>query len=217
MKITVYSTKGWCWKTPIATNIALDRWYGIWSNESSNLFKDIIPADDLLRVDINEPFPTIPQNIDIVFDLAWTISDTALSIVSAIEQSDIVLIPINNEKKSIIHWLDTISEVMNLNKSMNISNNIVIIATKLERHKGELFKSWTDSKDYQNISTAVSSNFKEDMPIIPLKLSKIFDTIFEKNKSISQLMDSWWLYKHTLKEISQQFDEIYNVIDTYNG
>lgn len=212
MKITVYSTKGSAWKTPIATNIALDREYAIWTNEPYHVFDGFIPAERLLSIDVNEPFPTIPKSIDIVFDLAWSISDTALSITSAIEQSDVVLIPIYNQATSIKSGLNTIAEAMNLNK------NIVVIATKLKkRGKHDQFKSWTDSEDYKNISNHVWSKFDEDIPVLPLKFSDIFDTIFEKEKSIAQLMDSWSLYKYTLKDVSKQFDDIYKLIDTYDA
>jgi len=73
-----------------------------------------------------------------------------LSITSAIEQSDVVLVPIYNQATSIKSGLNTIAEAMNLNK------NIVVIATKLKkRGKYDQFKNWTDSEDYKNISNHV--------------------------------------------------------------
>lgn len=64
-----------------------------------------------------------------IFDLAGSISKSALSISSAIRQSDVVLVPIYNEIKSINAGLNTIAEVLNLNK------NVVVIATKLQKKK----------------------------------------------------------------------------------
>ena len=78
-------------------------------------------------MDLNEPFPKIPDNIDIVFDLAGSISNDAKSITSALSQSDLVLVPIYNEIKSIKAGLSTISECLPLNP------RIVVIATKLQR------------------------------------------------------------------------------------
>ena len=129
MKITVYSTKWSAGKTPIATNIALDREYAIGTNEPYHIFDSFIPDNQLLSVDLSDPFPEIPDDIDIVFDLAGSISKSSLSITSAIKQSDVVLIPIYNEIKSITAWLNTIAEVMHFNK------NIIVIATKLQKHK----------------------------------------------------------------------------------
>ncbi|PAJ74994.1 hypothetical protein CJF42_07220 [Pseudoalteromonas sp. NBT06-2] len=60
-----------------------------------------MPEEDFLSLDLNDEFPFIPDDIDIVFDLAGSISKSSLSISSAIKQSDLVLIPIYNEVKSI--------------------------------------------------------------------------------------------------------------------
>ena len=94
MKITVYSTKWSAGKTPIATNIALDRGYAVWTNEPYHIFDGFIPDNQLLSLDLNDTFPSIPDDVDIVFDLAGSISKTAYSITSAIKQSDVVLVPI---------------------------------------------------------------------------------------------------------------------------
>ena len=77
MKITVYNTKWSAGKTPIATNISLDREYAIWTNEPFHVFDDFIPESRLISLDLNDPFPPIPNDIDIVFDLAWSISKTS--------------------------------------------------------------------------------------------------------------------------------------------
>lgn len=209
MKITVYSTKGSAGKTPIATNIALDREYAIWTNEPYHIFDEFIPDDRLLSLDLNDSFPTIPDEVDIVFDLAGSISKSALSITSAIKQSDVVLVPIYNEVKSIKAGLNTIAEVMNFNK------NIVVIATKLQKKKKtDVFKSWTDSDDFINIQNAVHSQIGKSIPVMPLKYSAVFDAIFEQEQSIDQLMKNSGLAKYQYREVWDQFKAIYNLIDT---
>ncbi|MGV6851614.1 MAG: hypothetical protein ACWA5R_05450 [bacterium] len=65
------------------------------------MFDSFIPDDRLMVIDLNEAFPDIPDEIDIVFDLAGSISNSAHSITSAIRQSDLVLVPIYNELKAI--------------------------------------------------------------------------------------------------------------------
>lgn len=126
MKISIYSTKGWAWKTPLATNMIFDRWYCVWTNEPFHIYDSFLPEENYLSLDLNEPFPIIPKDIDIVFDLAGSISKTSSSISSAIKQSDVVIVPIYNEVKSIKAGLNTIAEVMSLNK------NIIVVATKLQ-------------------------------------------------------------------------------------
>ena len=89
MKITLYSSKGSAGKTPIATNIALDREYAIGTNEPFHILGEVFPDDRVLSIAADESFPTFPDEIDIVFDLAGSISAHAHSITSAIEQSDL--------------------------------------------------------------------------------------------------------------------------------
>jgi hypothetical protein len=53
--------------------------------------------------------------------------------------------------------------------------------------------------------------------VLQLKFSTVFDTIFEQEKSIKQIMGESWLATYQYKEVAKQFDEIYSLIDTYNG
>ena len=48
----------------------LDRDYAIETNEPYHVFDSFISDDQLLNLDLNDEFPTIPDTIDIVFDLA---------------------------------------------------------------------------------------------------------------------------------------------------
>lgn len=208
MKITVYSTKWSAGKTPIATNIALDREYAVGTNEPYHVFDSFIPDHRLLWLDLNEPFPDIGEDIDIVFDLAWSISKNALSITSAIKQSDVVLVPIYNEVKSIKAGLNTIAEVLKFNR------NVVVIATKLQKKKkSDVFDNWSECEDVKNISGAVRELIWKDIPILPLKYSAVFDAIFEEEKSIRQLMQWSWLAAYQYREVAEQFDNIYKLID----
>jgi len=111
MKITVYQAKGSAGKTPIATNIALDREYAIGTNEAFHVFDGFIPDDRLLVLDLTEAFPEMPDGIDIVFDLAGAISAQSHSITSAIRQSDLVIVPIFNEVKSLHSGIGTLREI----------------------------------------------------------------------------------------------------------
>ena len=209
MKITVYSTKWSAGKTPIATNIALDRGYAVWTNEPYHIFDGFIPDNQLLSLDLNDTFPTIPDDVDIVFDLTGSISKTAYSITSAIKQSGVILVPIYNKVKSIKAGLNTIVELMNFNK------NIIVIATKLQKHKKtDVFKSWAKSDDFLNIQNAVHSQIGKSIPVLPLKFSAVFDAIFEQELSIDQLMKTSGLAKYQYKEVWEQFKAIYNLIDS---
>ncbi len=210
MKITVYSAKGSAGKTPIATNIAIDREYAIGTNEQYHVFDSFIPDNRLLAIDLTEPFPDIPDDIDIIFDLAGAISEHSHSISSALSQSDLVIVPIFNEVKSLNSGIGTIREIANFTQS------IVVVATKLQKQSGERFTGdWRQSRDFQNVASAVvSANFGFKIPVIPLKFSKAFDAIFEKEQSIGQIMSADALAAYTYRDVAKQFDGIYNHIDT---
>ena len=206
MKITVYSAKGSAGKTPIATNIALDREYAIGTNEQFHVFDSFIPDDRLLAIDLTESFPEIPDDIDIVFDLAGAISAQSHSITSAIRQSDLVIVPIFNEVKSLNSGVGTIRELAKFDAP------VLVVATKLQKQSGERFTGdWRQSLDYQNVASAVS---EFDVPVLPLKFSKAFDAIFEKERSIGQLVAEDGLAAYTYRDVAAQFNEIYNHIDT---
>lgn len=212
MIITVYNSKGGSGKTPIATNIVLDREYAIGTNEAFDPYGDFIPDDRLIAIDLSERFPDIPQGLDIVFDLAGAISTTAHSITSAIAQSDLVIVPISSEFKSLKSGVGTLREIRNV---PGFHGSLLAVATKLTKGKKEHFKpaEWDQSADYTLIKeTLEQQGF--DIPVLPLKLSKVFDVIFEKEMSIEQLRSSDPLANYTYRDVSAQFDQIYNIIDS---
>ena len=95
---------------------------------------------------------------------------------------------------------------------------MIVVATKLQK-KGRLdiFKSWKGSADFKNIQSAVHKRVNADIPVLPLKFSAVFDGIFEQEKSIQQIMSGSWLATYQYKEVANQFNEIYSLINTYNG
>jgi len=207
MKIVVYSGKGGDGKTPIATNIALDRNYGIGTNEHFHIFDGFIPDDNLLALKANEPFPEIPDDLDIVFDLAGSITENSVSIVSALRQADVVIVPISNEVKALVAGIGTIREIK------RFTTNILVVATKLEKGRKEIFTDdWTQSEEYKNVKNQVETHLGS-LPVLPLRFSKVFNAIFEHEKSIKQLMESDPLARHNYRQVCDQFDAIYNFID----
>ena len=207
MKITVYSAKGSAGKTPIATNIALDKGYALGTNELYHVFDGFFPEEKLLSIEPHEEFLEIPEEIDIVFDLAGSLSQQSPSISSAIQQSDVVIIPIYNEIKSLNAGIHTILEVSSLTK------NIIVIATKLQKQKQDIFTNWRDSLDFKNIEKIVESKIDFDVPVFPLKFSKVFDTIFEKEKSINQIAIDDPLSKYAYRDVIKQFNDIYSFLE----
>ena len=127
MKITIYSIKGSAGKTPIATNIALDLGYCVGTNESIDCYSHLLSDEQFIRIGQNEEFPKFSDDTNIVFDLSGSIGDRAVSITSAIKQSDVVVVPIYNHLRSLQGGITTIIEVQQFN------TNIVVVATKLKK------------------------------------------------------------------------------------
>ena len=207
MKITIYCLKGSAGKTPIAVNIALEHGYALGTNEPYNILDMVIPEERLLSIEPQEEFPELPDDIDIVFDLAGMLSREAhKSIVTAVGQSDVVLVPVYNEMKCINAAISTIKELQPL------TDKIVVVATKLQRGRHETFKSWTESSDFKNIQAVVHEYTSDKIPVLPLKFSKVFDTIFEKEKSIGQLRSESALFNYTYREVGDQFDSLFDYL-----
>jgi len=215
MKITIYSSKGGAGKTPIATNIILDREYAVGCNERENVYEDFIEDDRIMALDLSETFPEMPGDIDIVFDLGGSISSTSHSITSAILQSDLVIVPIEDEYKSIKKGLETLREIHALEE---FKGAVLVVATKLEKGRKETFPpdDWEKSQAFQNVKGAVEGH-GFTVPILPSKDSNVYDTMFEREMSISQLSAADPLAKYNFRVPLLQFEKIYQAIDLLEG
>lgn len=220
MKITLYSIKGSAGKTPIATNIALDLGYCVGTNEGIDCYSHLLSDEQFIRVGQNEEFPKFTDDTNVVFDLSGSIGDKALSITSAIKQSNVIIVPIYNHTRSLQGGITTILEVMQFTK------NIVVVATKLKKSKDNTEKKkegklvigeydWTQCEDFINIENQVKENINFEVPILPLKLSNGFDVVDDEEKSILQLVETNNLYKHYYKTESEQMQDIYNLMKNY--
>ena len=54
-----------------------------------------------------------------------------------------------------------------------------------------------------------------DIPVRPLKVSRVFDTIFEQEKSIRHMMESDPLARYTYREVANQFDNLLSYLDAH--
>jgi len=210
MKIAIYTPKGGAGKTPIAISFAVDKEYALAANESFDAFSGFIEDERLLFVAADEEFPEIPDDIDVVFDLAGTMSRNDYSTVSAIRQSDVVLVPIWNNRLSVLGGLKAIQSVSALGKK------VIVVATKLETKTKA--QSWTESEDYKCVYQAVESLRDEIgyMPsVMPLKVSKVFETVLRECVSVHSLAAQSGLAKYTYRELLEQFDAIYEEVSKH--
>lgn len=219
MKITIYSIKGSAGKTPIATNIALDLGYCVGTNESIDCYSHLLSDEQFIRIGQNEEFPKFSDDTNVVFDLSGSIGDRAVSITSAIKQSDVVVVPIYNHLRSLQGGITTIIEVQQFN------TNIVVVATKLKKTENKAAKkkegnllvseyNWEECDDFINIKNQLHKH-NINVPILPLKYSNGFDVVDDEEKSILQLIETNNLYKHHYKVEAQQLQKFYNLLKDY--
>lgn len=208
MKITVFSAKGSAGKTPISVNIALEREYAIGTNETYHVLDKVFPDERLIAIAPNEAFPRLSDGIDIVFDLGGAIGgDSAASIRSALEQSDVVLVPVYNEYKCINAAYHTILEVAPINP------NIYLVVTKIEKRKREIFDNWKKSADFKEVTSTLSGLLDRTYPATPLKFSKGFDAIFDRELSLRDLVNAGGIDAYTYRQVADQFDDLYRMLE----
>ena len=214
MIISVYNADGGPGKTPISTNIALEREFAVGTNEAFNLYHTFIEDESLISIGMEDEFPTYPEEADVVFDLAGSISPNAYSITTAINQSRLVIVPTFYEDGALAKTVGTIREIQRL---PDFRGNILVIATKLEKGRKETFDAgnpaaWATCEQYRYVVEFLSASGIQ-LPILPLKKSKVFDTISKRKLSIAQLCDESKLAAHSYADVNAQFERIFHYID----
>lgn len=215
MIISTYNADGGCGKTPIATNIALELEYAVGTNEVFNLYHTFIEDEALICKGMEDEFPTYPSDTDVIFDLAGSISPSAYSISSALLQSRLVIVPTFYEDPMLVKTVGSIRAIQAL---PGFNADILVIATKLEKGRKEVFDAskpdeWASCEQYRYVIEFLSHNGLS-VPVLPLKKSKVFDTISRQKRSIAQLCEDSKLAAHSYADVNAQFQRIFHYIET---
>lgn len=212
MKIAIYSPKGGSGKTPLAICYAVDKDFALVTNESYDVLSGYLDESRLLFVEAGEQFPDFPNDYDLVFDLAGTMTANDYSTLSALQQADVVVVPIWNNKGALVAGLKAIHAAHDLGKP------VVVAATKLQSKTKKKGQTWLQSGDYQTVLEWVDS-VKNDIgympPVMPVKFSDTFETVISECTSISALSASSGLYRHSQKELVSQLNELYAEIENH--
>lgn len=185
MKTTVYNFKGGVGKTVISINLALTMGYSIVTNDIYSPVEKVLDEDRILKIHHDEILPVFPEAYNLIFDLGGHIDKRA---ISAIRQSDFVLVPVIEGFINIQVTIDTITELVDLNQ------NIIIVANQ------------TKPGDMQEITNAIKQFF--NVPVFEIKQSKSLSNIFKDKKSIRDMVSEGGLKKYHFNAVADQFDVI---------
>ena len=185
MKTTVYNFKGGVGKTVISMNLALTMGYSIVTNDIYSPVEKVLDEDRILKIHHDEILPVFPEDYNIIFDLGGHIDKRA---ISAIRQSDFVLVPVIKGFINIQVTIDTITELVDLNQ------HIIIVANQ------------TKPGDMKEISNAIRQFF--NVPVFEIKQSRSLPNIFKDKKSIRKMVSEGGLKKYHFNAVANQFDVI---------
>ncbi|MGK0271323.1 MAG: hypothetical protein ACI88H_001981 [Cocleimonas sp.] len=208
MRLTIYSSKGGVGKTPISVLFAVDKGFAVGSNESSkkrDMYVEHMPEDMYLKNPMDEPFPLIPDGIDIVFDMAGHMTKYDHALVSAIKQSDVVIVPMWNNENALNYGKDTLEEIQ------SIAKRVIVVATRLKRKKKESYLPWEEVADFKAVVNA-TAEIDSGLVVLPLKYSDVYDTICKNFTSFHKMADSSKLFASGQKEMLAQIDNIYKEV-----
>jgi len=211
MIVTVYSAKGGAGKTPISVNMALEHDWAIGTNDTISILsiQEGINEERLIEIAPHEKFPEIPEDFEIVFDLGGAISESSsASILSAVKQSDIVIVPICNDPRSIAGGIITLNELVPFGKRM------LVVATKLERTRLEPKRIPIEQTEgFKTIQESLKDSGHENITVLPLRFSRAFENIFKTGVSIEAMVREGGIKAYSYRDLAKELEAINNFIN----
>jgi MinD-like ATPase involved in chromosome partitioning or flagellar assembly len=199
-KIAVYNEKGRVGKTPLSLEIALRLGYNYATNQNRPRkdIENIIPDGEFLQVGPNEAFPQLDDDFPVVFDLAGELVGYERSIVSALEQVDLIIVPVVNEADAIMGTAYAITEIKTLD---SITADFVVVANMLKK-----------PSEAEEVAAQLIPLIGEAIPIIPIRYSKAFDRILSEGTSIRDLVEQGGLYAWSFRNVNAEIDKLMSYI-----
>lgn len=166
--ISVVNRKGGAGKTPIAYGLALEFDCNLLSNEE-NIVEEFY-GDYMI---VSDELPLITEG-QAIYDFGGFVDSGVLNII---KNSNLVIVPVNNEYDALKKTILTLNEIEKVNK------NIIFVATKTD-----------GKKDFNEIQNALS-DYK--YPFYELQQTKMFSYLTSTGKTIDDIYKdkvtaNWW-------------------------
>ncbi|GMO61369.1 MAG: hypothetical protein Ta2D_07300 [Rickettsiales bacterium] len=194
MKIVVFNLKGGQGKTSLAINIALTLNAGVVTNDVYSPLEKVLPENQFIRIGIEDNFPDIPEdNMTLIYDLGGWIDTRTIKLFKT---ADLIIIPVINDFINNQVTINTIEEVKKYN------DKILIVANR------------TEKKDFEDIKNIINNLYeKEKYLVMEIKKTTAFSKIFEKCKSIENIIKDDKLLAFSYREVQKQIENIIEFIN----
>lgn len=193
-KVSIYNEKGKLGKSHFAVEIALRLGfcYATNQNRPRQDIQAIIPEEEFLQVSPHEKFPKLSDDIQVVFDLAGELIGYQESIVSALTQSDTILVPVMNEPDAISATKHALTEL----ETLGLSAEVILLATDLRAG---------DYEELQDELKAVEGVYR----IFPVRHTKLFNRMVKEGKSVDEMAKitklSSWSHRYIIEDLDNLF------------
>lgn len=200
-KIAVYNEKGRVGKTYFACEIALRMQYNYATNQNRprKHIEDMLPEGQFLQVGSSEEFPQLDDDFDVVFDLAGELVGYENSIVSALSQADVILVPVINDEDTPEATAYAIKELSTVD---SITGQIVLLATDLNT-----------KTDLDELAERMQPLLDKEYPVYPIHRTKAFAWMMREGKSISQIVKERVFLRYPFRTITRELDELFEYLN----
>lgn len=196
MKIAVINKKGGTGKTPIAMSLAIDLKLNIATNDTSVLHYYSMQENHYFYKKVSfvsdDELGHFKMQDNQIFDFGgWTSG----GILNILKQCDKILIPCSAENpNAVLQTASTISEIKTFN------SKIIVIITMHEK-----------DEEFETKKEELKEYF--DLPIIPLRKSKLFNNIISKGLSAKEVYSENQTSRHIYRNIYPQYDSLINLVE----
>lgn len=204
-KVTLIGQKGGVGKTTIS--IALNHLTGwpIATNELNSGLGDYLPEDAFTEIDLIDEFEDYSNyDVGIIFDLSGTNSRGAKSIPSALQQSDVVIMPIEPHTLCMNTTSRFLTEVLEYVEP----EKIIFVANNLMKESGSLFKKWEDVDAFVLLKDFLEAHVGESVRLLPVRNSAGIVNITDKGTSLEEQMEENRLHVKPYSEAQMQLNAI---------